>query len=182
MLQAASTQRTMPGGRAKVALLPRSAAGRVLCRWCALEVPKGRRTFCSDDCVHQWRLRTSPAYLRNAVLHRDRGICARCTVDTLAAHRMLKRARAERRAELLAIWGLRSMVRRSLWDADHIVPVVEGGGECDLGNLRTLCLHCHRVVTAQLRSRLRERRGPQLLPGECLQEQPAEAHAGKQDC
>jgi hypothetical protein len=33
------------------------------------------------------------------------------------------------------------------------VPVVEGGGECDLSNLRTLCLKCHRNVTAQLRMR-----------------------------
>jgi 5-methylcytosine-specific restriction endonuclease McrA len=45
--------------------------------------------------------------------------------------------------------------RKSLWDADHIVPVAEGGGECDLSNLRTLCLKCHRVRTAELRERLR---------------------------
>jgi hypothetical protein len=31
--------------------------------------------------------------------------------------------------------------------------VVEGGGECDLQNIRTLCLKCHRVATAQLRAR-----------------------------
>jgi 5-methylcytosine-specific restriction enzyme A len=40
-----------------------------------------------------------------------------------------------------------------LWDADHIVPVVEGGGECDLANLQTLCLKCHRERTAALRKR-----------------------------
>jgi len=45
--------------------------------------------------------------------------------------------------------------RRSLWDADHIIPVVEGGGECDLENIRTLCLRCHRVATAQLHERIR---------------------------
>ena len=38
-------------------------------------------------------------------------------------------------------WGL----RRKLWDADHILPVAQGGGECDLGNMRTLCLRCHRA-------------------------------------
>ena len=109
--------------------------------------------------MHEWRLRTSPAYLRDAVLKRDRGVCARCTVDTVAAYRMLRRARGERRAELLARWGLASLGRRkSLWDADHIVPVVEGGGECDLDNIRTLCVHCHRVVTAALRERLGRRR------------------------
>jgi hypothetical protein len=33
------------------------------------------------------------------------------------------------------------------------VPVVEGGGECDLENIRTLCLKCHRVATLELRKR-----------------------------
>jgi hypothetical protein len=48
-------------------------------------------------------------------------------------------------------WGS----RRNLWDADHIVPVVEGGGECDLSNMRTLSLKCQRDVTAELRRRRR---------------------------
>lgn len=39
------------------------------------------------------------------------------------------------------------------WEADHILPVVEGGGECDLSNLRTLCLPCHRAETAKLAAR-----------------------------
>jgi hypothetical protein len=34
------------------------------------------------------------------------------------------------------------------------VPVAEGGGECDLSNMRTLCLRCHRAATAALRTRL----------------------------
>ena len=159
-----STRRTMRGGRVVAATLPKSAGGRTLCRWCALEVPKKRRTFCSDDCVHQWRLRSSPAYLRDAVLKRDRGICSRCTVDTLAAHRMLRRSRGARRLQLLAIWGLKSLQRKSLWDADHILPVAEGGGECDLDNLRTLCVHCHRLATAELRDRLTSRRHAPAKP------------------
>ena len=158
-----STARTMPGGRVKPATLERGEGGRPLCRWCMLEIGRGRRSFCSDFCVHQWRLRTDPGYLRAQVLVRDRGVCARCTVDTLAAYRLLKRARGERRAELLAVWGLKTLTRKSLWDADHIRPVAEGGGECDLDNLRTLCLHCHRVVTAALRERLRARKAA-LVP------------------
>jgi len=51
-----------------------------------------------------------------------------------------------------AEWGLRG--RKTLWDADHIVPVIEGGGECDLSNMRTLCLKCHREATAGLRLKL----------------------------
>jgi 5-methylcytosine-specific restriction endonuclease McrA len=45
-----------------------------------------------------------------------------------------------------------------LWDADHVIPVIEGGGECDLSNMRTLCLKCHRAQTLEIRRRLQERK------------------------
>ena len=54
-------------------------------------------------------------------------------------------------------------MRKSLWDADHILPVTEGGGECDLDNIRTLCLRCHRAVTAQLRERIRRAKVAAML-------------------
>jgi len=78
-----------------------------------------------------------------------------CGVDTLAAWRDLKRSRGTHRLRLLAKWGLKRLTRKSLWDADHILPVAEGGGECDLGNMRTLCLMCHRRATEELRERRR---------------------------
>ncbi len=43
--------------------------------------------------------------------------------------------------------------RTSGWDADHIIPVVEGGGQCGLENYRTLCHPCHKKVTAELSRR-----------------------------
>ena len=136
----------MPGGFAAPGDLERG-----LCRWCSLPVPKPRRTFCSEFCVNEWKLRTDPGYLREQVLARDKGICALCGVDTIAAFINIKRARWQRRKLMLIDWGLKSLNRRSLWDADHILPVVHGGGECDLDNIRTLCLKCHRKVTAELR-------------------------------
>ena len=33
------------------------------------------------------------------------------------------------------------------WQADHIIPVAEGGGGCDLSNFQTLCLCCHKDKT-----------------------------------
>lgn len=143
----------MAGGRADRATVPKGLNGRALCRWCNLEVPSGRFTFCSDWCVHEWRLRTDPGYLRDHVFARDRGICALCHTDARVAYFDLKRSRGTHRERLLARWGLKRLNRRSLWDADHIVPVVEGGGECDLQNLRTLCLVCHRQQTLELRRR-----------------------------
>lgn len=144
----------MPGGWVDRATLPKGQQGRNLCRWCQLEVPARRVTFCSDWCVHEWKLRTNPGYLREQVFQRDRGACAACGIDTSAAYFELKRARGPKRAKLLERWGLRTPNRKSLWDADHIVPVAEGGGECDLSNLRTLCVVCHRQKTNELRTRL----------------------------
>ncbi|MGE5646646.1 MAG: HNH endonuclease [Acidobacteriota bacterium] len=143
----------MPGGWADVRALPRGPNGRNLCRWCNLEVPKGRVTFCSDFCVHEWRLRTDPGYLRECVFERDRGVCAGCGIDTVAEFAHMRRLRGAARLARYLSWGLRPGSRKSLWDADHIVPVVEGGGECDLANLRTLCLRCHKKETAALRAR-----------------------------
>lgn len=73
----------------------------------------------------------------------------------MAAARQLRYSRGIKRTSLLAHWGLKARTRKSLWDADHILPVAEGGGECDLDNIRTLCLRCHRAATLELRRRLR---------------------------
>jgi 5-methylcytosine-specific restriction endonuclease McrA len=81
--------------------------------------------------VEEWRIRTDPSFVRKKVFARDRGVCAICMVDTTIKY------------------GID-------WQADHIVPVVEGGGECGIDNYRTLCTPCHKAVTAELRRRLAE--------------------------
>ena len=149
-----SNFRVMRGGWVDRGAIPRGPNGRGLCRWCSLEVPPRRFTFCSAYCVHEWKLRTQPAYLREQVFLRDRGICAACFVDTIEALRQLRRSRGNNRGQLMLHWGLRTGIRRSLWEADHVVAVVEGGGECDLENIQTLCLRCHRTATRMLRKRL----------------------------
>jgi 5-methylcytosine-specific restriction endonuclease McrA len=114
-------------------------------------VPQGRFTFCCEGCVREWRLRTDPGYLREQVFLRDHGVCAACGLDTEALRKEKRKLDYAARRAFEAEWGR----RRRLWDADHIVPVAEGGGECGLANMRTLCLKCHREATAAL---LRRRR------------------------
>jgi 5-methylcytosine-specific restriction enzyme A len=108
----------MPGGWARRENLPKGPNGRHLCRWCNLEVPKGRITFCSAWCVEEWRLRSDPGYLRERVLVRDRGICAGCGIDCLHAELQLKRLRGASRLKAFLDWGLRPGSRKSLWDAE----------------------------------------------------------------
>ena len=137
-----STRRTRPGGWAKRRRGP--------CRRCGGEVPKGRFTFCGQACVHEWKLRTDPGYLRAQVFARDHGVSAQCGVDTEALRKDKRKLDWAARRRFENEWG----GRRHLWDADHIVPVAEGGGECELSNMRTLCLKCHLEATAELRRRL----------------------------
>lgn len=156
----------MPGGWADRKQIPRGPNSRGLCRWCSLEVPPRRFTFCSEFCVHEWKLRSQPRYLREQIFKRDKGVCAHCGVNALKALARLRRARGSARLELLRHWGVNPGARKSLWDADHILPVVEGGGECDLANIRTLCVRCHRVVTMQLRERIRKAKVAAMLAAE----------------
>jgi 5-methylcytosine-specific restriction enzyme A len=147
--------RTKRGGRATASEIERDASGRAWCRWCRCETPPRRRTFCSDACVHEWKLRTDPGYLREKVLQRDAGVCAKCGIDTVSLRRDMRRLDFAARRKFLKEWGLTERSRKSLWDADHIVPVAEGGGQCDLANMRTLCLKCHKEATTALRARLK---------------------------
>lgn len=165
--------------------------GRPTCRWCKKEIEKGtrRRTFCSDECVNEWKIRSDPGHARRRVYERDGGICALCKVNT-------EGAKAEGIALLGRLFAQRTSIEwrgyfansgpslikkdqshpewlahcakyrlkpdhnpyRAPWHADHRIPVVEGGGECGLDNLRTLCIPCHQDVTRKLRKRIAQRK------------------------
>ncbi len=98
--------------------------GRPLCRWCGGEVPKPRRTFCSPACADEWQIRSNPGYARQKVWERDHGVCSQCGKPS-----------------------------PSDWECHHVVAVAEGGGECGLDGLVTLCRSCHLIETAALAKR-----------------------------
>jgi 5-methylcytosine-specific restriction endonuclease McrA len=131
-------------GWADTKSLPKGPTGRLLCRYCGTEVSGRRVTFCSGQraqfgrlrgnvvveghgCVHEHLVRSDPGYARKCCFARDRGECAICGETT---------------AQLC-----------NAWQADHIIPVAEGGGSCGLENLRTLCISCHKRETAALAAR-----------------------------
>jgi 5-methylcytosine-specific restriction endonuclease McrA len=121
-------------------------------------VPPGRRTFCGDACVETWKLKTDPSFLRSRVWKRDKGRCTQCGLKCKDLEKGLALLRdVLGRQGRSKIYGeirkaLRIQSRHTLWDADHIRAVVDGGGECGLDNMQTLCLWCHRDKTATMRT------------------------------
>lgn len=136
--------------------LKKGPGGRNLCRFCQTEVQPPRRNYCSKECIHQWSVRNNVRYARACVRRRDKGVCAICKVDCNALRKQLNALPTAERYKKAAELGIpkHRAYRKSLWDCDHILPVVEGGGECGLNNLRTLCIPCHQKATAELKKRL----------------------------
>lgn len=135
--------------------------GNVLCRWCKGVVSPPRKTYCSKECVHEWKLRSSGSYLRKCIFKRDKGICAGCSLDTT---KITKGFRRPLKNESKAQWIKRvALVRKqynipkhrvTFWDANHILAVAEKGGQSGLLNFETLCLRCHQLHTKDLMKRL----------------------------
>lgn len=160
---------------------PKGPNGRGLCRYCNEEVPKGRQTFCSEPCIHEWKIRSNSGYSRKMVWKRDHGMCALCGIDTeveRAKRREVQRLMewfARRHLEDAGLAGyiyleIKKMVdaqlkplgwpittERSWWENHHIIPVVEGGGCCSIDGMQTVCTPCHRRLTAELRKRLKNK-------------------------
>lgn len=112
----------MPGYRT-------GADGKPLCRWCDKPVPKGRRTWCSRECVEEWRVRGDWNAIRSRIIARDKvcQICGGCRY----------RASGVVRAWILGHWNvepgrsgqpennaLATRIRLD-WEVDHIVAVQE---------------------------------------------------------
>lgn len=128
-----------------------SDAPRGTCRWCgdAILYQTGPKTGQVNSrrrwhpaCVEVYDA-SDPREARRRVRKRDRGVCRACGVDTNILRRQIQgRGRAVRLRELGFV------PRRSLWELDHRVPLVDGGSH-ELSNLQTLCVPCHRSKSAQ---------------------------------
>ncbi len=98
--------------------------------------------------------------MRAAVRRRDKGVCARCGLDTKKLRSELRelthkygRDGEAYRAYVLFMWG-RWAFRSQLWQMNHKQAVSEGGEIWGLENVETLCTPCHQAETKRLRGRL----------------------------
>ena len=92
---------------------------------------------------------------------RDHGVCAGCRLDCEAIQRRVNAMNREARQAALKVlndngfdvsWIGTFTISRSLWDADHIIALKEGGST-DLDNVQTLCQPCHKDKTGEQASR-----------------------------
>jgi len=101
-----------------------------------------RRRRWHPICVATYNA-TDPRALRQRVRRRDRGVCALCRVDTLQLRRGFKGRGMWARMRKQGF-----VPRRSLWELDHKIPLIDGGTH-ELSNLQTLCVPCHRKKSAR---------------------------------
>jgi hypothetical protein len=148
-------------------MLPKPPKG--FCKWCGRKFIG--RVWCGGECRQEAYVRMG--YVDNYIFIRDGGICAKCGIDTVwLRNNIIEIVRLWRRYgprdisyyisysefwDAYGPWG-RDFHKR-LWEADHIIPVCEGGGCCGLENYQTLCLRCHKKESANLAKRRQVRPG-----------------------
>ena len=150
------------------------------CTWCGGELPRGRRSWCSQSCIDRFCECWNPDWIRRQAFKRDKGICANCghdaqywlnwlqrmkrgygyREDRLCGHQdkqypyrehVNRRSRKNRRRfQRYRAAWHKTLVHLMHWEADHIVPVVRGGAMLGMANIRTLCKRCHDAQTAKL--------------------------------
>ncbi|XP_064621798.1 uncharacterized protein LOC135484357 [Lineus longissimus] len=128
--------------------------------------------LCSRQCKEQYWLKTNRQYGRHHVFELEHGVCQLCNFDAGNFFQQIKAMKDyASRASLIKdspFSSLSADIKQRMvkdpkqgmfWHVDHITAVADGGGQCDIDNLRTLCYLCHKVVTKQQnRERAIERR------------------------
>lgn len=148
---------------------PGARSPHLICRQCGAPLPGRRTSFCGDPCVEAFLVANDPRHASRRVFERDSGVCAACGLDTVRLREVIGvHGRTSHLAHRTGILVLDVRSARDdrmgvpsdghLWEADHILPVVAGGGQCGLDNLQTLCVWCHRLKTAEQTARAAEAR------------------------
>lgn len=159
-------------------LVPFWTAPPGYCRVCGEPCPTRRHRW-HDTCVTAYNALASGQGFRTAVWDRDHGRCALCPADAppqpryngqrcTGCERFLPPGSGScwecSPLRLRTTIGSQATTAPPLipvgWDADHIVPLVDGGPNT-LANAQTLCLPHHRAKTAaEATNRAARRRAP----------------------
>ncbi|RNF10455.1 putative SNF2/RAD54 related DNA helicase [Trypanosoma conorhini] len=144
--------------------------GEVVC------IEKDIDMFCSGRCRAAFYIKRSGSAVRRSVREADNGICSHCHVDCEVLCALLAAATTGRERESIldrmhphmrqypALFNriIENPVAGNVWNADHVLPVSQGGGQATMENLQTLCVACHAEKTmreSSMRRRDAVRRG-----------------------
>ncbi|XP_047144508.1 DNA annealing helicase and endonuclease ZRANB3 isoform X2 [Hydra vulgaris] len=149
--------------------------GIALCLYCEKQVEQiaagsWLARFCSHTCMQEFKIRSKSKHenAREQLFAVELGVCQMCGTDAHTVFLEISNMPiANRKAALektcfvkLSVPVLNKMIKHPkeglFWQADHVLAVAEGGGECGLENYRTLCTPCHKVVTKDLMIRIKK--------------------------
>lgn len=124
-----------------------------------LERDKGVCAGCGLDTLKFWRLKVTPIKRQHSRTpdryerrFREGGQFIEERYERVRNiwSRWRERWKAAMQARIIRLkasgWNLS---RDTSFDCDHIIPVAEGGGQCDLANYQSLCHPCHRRKTTE---------------------------------
>lgn len=122
-----------------------------ICKWCGGGLPRFKKSFCSQHCIHEWSMRTSTSYVRSYIIKRDRGICASCGLNTILFEQKINQKygkKSAKRDKILKRLGFHP--NRAICEVDHVLEVCKGGGLSGENNYICLCYKCHKDKTTKL--------------------------------
>lgn len=113
-------------GLSLVDLFPKRHDGLCACG-CNKPLAKGKKRWATPSCQQNavtlfFIVKGDTKTIRSELYKRDDGICNCCGKQV------------------------------DLWEADHVFPVHRGGAYCDLDNLQTLCVECHKHKSTHILS------------------------------
>jgi len=141
----------------------------VLCKCgCGITVPANRRSYVSVKCYKRYRNQNeNHEDARAKLFARDGGVCSCCGADTIRMRAEYTKKLHDRFPhEIPTLMDLLHPemrpagmpgLRYSWWQADHELPLIEGGNSED-ENYRTLCVPCHKAENKKLAARMAEKR------------------------
>ena len=162
---------------------PEDADGNKVCPApnCGRRLPKYRRRWCSNEHMSRGFNTT----FANAIHWRDGSICAICGVDCDLLRYWLdnvpwpkKRKYRQQIIEYKQAYKAILIERgfdlnvHELWEADHILPLCEGGKNT-WENGRILCHPCHKRITCEMHQRRTAARSSPPSLSSTMQDLPA---------
>lgn len=138
----------------------RNQAGEKICVMCGKPLTGRKLRWCGDNECFQlmWIRSGDQAAMRRYLVDRDKGICAGCGMDAELLKEVLYHGR-RKSARGFTEWCKSKAIpcgyHYHVWEADHIIPVSEGG-EHHEDNLQILCLNCHHKKARKIKIDERE--------------------------